>query len=61
MSYKYNANCLKYSAVAILMLLFQCAFSQHSFFQLEKMITEKQKIVGEDLVVIIAKKDSILY
>ncbi len=61
MSYKYNANCLKYSAVAISLLLFQVAFPQNSFLELEKKIAEKQKIIGEDLVVIIANKDSLVY
>jgi len=61
MSYKYKTNCLKYSAVAIFMLLFQGAFTQSSFSELDKMITEKQKIIGQDLVLIIAKKDSIVY
>ncbi len=61
MSYKYNTNCLKYSAVAIFMLIFQGVSAQRSFSELDKMIVEKQKIIGQDLVVIIAKKDSIVY
>ncbi len=43
------------------MLLFQGVFAQKSFSELEKMISQKQKLIGEDLVVIIAKKDSIVY
>lgn len=61
MSYKYNTNCLKCSTVAIFMLLFQYAYPQSSFPGLDKIITDKQKIIGQDLVVIIAKKDSIVY
>jgi len=43
------------------MLLFQYAYPQRSFPGLDKIITDKLRIIGQDLVVIIAKKDSIVY
>lgn len=61
MSYKISANCLKFSLVAISMLFLQAAFSQKNFIELEKAIEDKKKIVGNDLVVVIANTDSVTW
>jgi CubicO group peptidase (beta-lactamase class C family) len=61
MSYKKYSNCLKYSLLLFSLLLLQFSQAQTNWSAVDKIITEKQKILGEDLVVLIASTDSILY
>jgi CubicO group peptidase (beta-lactamase class C family) len=61
MAHKKTSNCLKFSILFFFMLLLQFSYAQNNWQAFEKKLTEKKKILGEDLVVLIANKDSILY
>src|SRR5215207_5727680 len=61
MTYKVRSICLKFSAVAVFMLFLQVAFAQGKFADLERSIEARKKELGNDLMVIIANKDTILY
>lgn len=60
MSYKGKINCLKFSSLALCLLFLQVSFSQ-PFNDLTKAIQERQKVIGENIVVLIANKDSIVF
>lgn len=60
MSHKSKPNCLKFSAVALFLLIVQSSFAQN-FSDLTKAIEEKQRLLGENLVVMIANKDTVLF
>lgn len=61
MSHKVSLTCLKFSLVAIFLLFLQAAFAQPGFAELEKAIEEKTKLFGDDLVVLVTSKDSIVF
>ena len=61
MSYKSRFTCLKFSAVAVFMLFLQPVFSQGRFAELESTIEARKKVLGTDLMVIVANKDTIIY
>jgi len=61
MTYKFSFNCLKFSLLASFLLFFQVSFSQASFSDLENIMTEKQKVVGPDYVLMVANKDTVVY
>ena len=61
MTEKFINNCLKCSCIAVFMLFYQVAFSQSNFSAVEKLITEKEKNIGSDNVLMVANKDTILY
>ena len=61
MSYKFSFNCLKFSLVVGFMLFLQAGFSQGRFADLEQTIEARRKMLGNDLMVFVANKDTILY
>src|SRR5688572_28165904 len=62
MAQKIHLTCLKSSLLAICLLNFQPLFSQYDFSSLDKIIHEKQALLGKDFVVMIWKKaDSTVY
>ena len=69
MSSKINFYCLKFSLFYILLLIFQTAngqrkvkplTSKYDFSSLDKILNEKQSLIGKDFVVLIWKKDDTL-
>ena len=60
MAYKISSICLKSSFAAGLLLIFQVAFSQFDFKELDKKLEEKKGLLGKDFVVMIWKKDDTL-
>ena len=61
MSAKFNQICLKASLVAAFLLFIQTSFSQNKWAGLEKSIEDRKAVLGADLVVMVAGKDSLLY
>src|SRR5688572_16101219 len=62
MSYKVNLICLKSSLILASLLLLQSAFSQYTFDNLDQAIESKRKILGNDLVIMLWKKnDTLVY
>ena len=61
MTYKVRSICLKFSTAAVFMLFLQSASAQNKFADFEGTIEERKKELGNDLMVIIANKDTILY
>jgi CubicO group peptidase (beta-lactamase class C family) len=60
MSYKFSAICLKFSSLALFLLLFQTGFGQN-LSELDNIADQKQKQVKTDVVLMAANKDTIIY
>lgn len=60
MAQNHKPACLKSSFLAGFLLIFQAAFGQYDFNKLDKMLEEKQSLLGKDFVVMIWKKDDTL-
>ncbi len=60
MSYQTSQNCLKSSLVVVFLLFFQSIFSQNNFPALSSEIEAQKKILGNDFVVMLWKKDDTL-
>jgi hypothetical protein len=56
-----RSNCLKFSLLSFCLLFFQLSYGQYNFSALDSKLQEQRKLLGENLVVIIAHKDSILF
>ena len=54
-------SCLKASLVALFMLFLQAGFAQGRFAALEETVEARRKMLGNDLLVYVATKDTILY
>jgi len=61
MSYQLKCNCLKFSLLGLILLIFQSSYSQYNFTELDSKLSEKRKLLGENLVVLVAGKDSLIY
>ena len=61
MTYKVRSICLKFRTAAVFMLFLQAAFAQGKFADLESSIEARRKELGNDLMVIVANKDTIVY
>ncbi len=61
MTHKFRYNCLNFSFVIILLLLFQFSFAQASFTALEDVVSSRQKVLGADVVTMVATKDTVVY
>jgi CubicO group peptidase (beta-lactamase class C family) len=61
MTYKISSICLKCSAVGLFLLFFQCSVAQSVFKGLDDMLTQKQKVTGPDMVLMVASKDTVVY
>lgn len=60
MSYKLTQNCLKSSLMAGFLLILQTSFAQSDFTVFDSEIEARKKILGNDFVVMIWKKDDTL-
>jgi len=54
-------NCLKVSVVATFMTLFQSSYAQNSWNDVDQAVASRQQLLGKDMVVLIASKDSLLF
>ncbi len=61
MSYNLLSNCLKFSLVAFFLLFFQICFAQAGFNELNDIIDQKQQQLKQDVVLLVANKDTIIY
>lgn len=61
MSYKVSSICMKVTFVAGFLLFFQPVFSQYNWSELDNELAAKQKLLGQDLVAMIWKGDSLVY
>lgn len=61
MSLIFSNNCLKFSSLAFFLLFFQVCFAQTSFNELNDIVDQKQKQLKQDLVLLVANKDTIIY
>lgn len=61
MSYKVSSICLKVLSVAVFLLFLQPAKAQYNWDALNAELEAKQKILGNDLVAMIYKGDSLLF
>ncbi|MCU7552459.1 beta-lactamase family protein [Chitinophagaceae bacterium LB-8] len=61
MSQKNYFNCLKFSALAFFLLFFQVCFAQSGFNELGEIVEQKQKQLKQDVVLLVANKDTIIY
>ncbi|MGZ8556872.1 MAG: serine hydrolase domain-containing protein [Chitinophagaceae bacterium] len=62
MSYKVKLTCLKSIIAAVFLLLLQTAYSQYNWTDLESELQAKQKLLGNDFVVMLWKKnDTLIY
>jgi CubicO group peptidase (beta-lactamase class C family) len=61
MSHKYVFNCLKFSCIACLLLFFQFCYAQSGLSELDNIVTQKQQQLKQDIVLVVANKDTIIY
>jgi len=61
MSYKTNANCLKFSLLIALLLLLQPSFGQYNFSQVDELLAKNQKALGGDVIAMVYKDGKIIY
>jgi CubicO group peptidase (beta-lactamase class C family) len=61
MSRKILILCLKSTVIAALLLIFQPAKSQNKWADLDDILQQKQQLLGKDLVMLVANKDTIIY
>lgn len=54
-------NCLKVSVVATFMTLFQSSYAQSTWNDVDQAVASRQQLLGKDMVVLIANKDSLLF
>jgi CubicO group peptidase (beta-lactamase class C family) len=54
-------NCLKGSTMAVFMTVFQVAYGQGSWSDVEQAVSTRQQVLGKDMVVLIANNDSLLF
>lgn len=61
MTQKFHYNCLNFSFILLFLLLFQVSFSQTRFTALEDIVTSRGKLLGADVVTMVATKDTVVY
>jgi CubicO group peptidase (beta-lactamase class C family) len=61
MSYKATLICLKSSLVTLLLLFLQPAYAQYNWAELNQELQAKQKLLGNDVVTLVWKGDSLIY
>lgn len=54
-------KCLKVSTVALSLLFFQTTFAQSTFEDIDAVVASKQKVLGQDVLIMVANKDTVLY
>jgi len=61
MTRKPHYNCLNFSFLLTFLLLFQVSMAQAPYTALEDIITSRQKVLGADIVTMVATKDTVVY
>ncbi|MEP7106804.1 MAG: serine hydrolase domain-containing protein [Ferruginibacter sp.] len=61
LSYKNNTYCRKFTLILSFVLLCLICKSQYSFTEVDKILTDNQKILGNNLVVLIYKDGKMVY
>lgn len=61
MTQKPHYNCLNFSFVLLFLLLFQFSFAQTPFAALDAIVASRQKVLGADVVTMVATKDTVVY
>src|SRR5213075_2194240 len=61
MSHKVRSICMKVTSVAAFLLLLQPVFAQYNWTELNQELTDKQKLLGDNLVAMVWKGDSLVY
>ncbi len=61
MSYKFSSICRKGIPAVIFLLFFQSAFAQYNWTDLNKELEAKQKLLGENVVALVWKDDSLVF
>lgn len=61
MTHKLTPNCLNYSILMLMLLFFQVSFSQTSFTALDDIVASRQKLLGTDIITMVANKDTVVY
>lgn len=61
MSDNFRFNCLKFSSIACFLLFFQSVHAQAGLSELEPIVTQKQQQLKQDIVLLVANKDTIVY
>lgn len=61
LSVKSGLNCLKCSLLCLTLLFLQTVNAQHSWTELDQELTAKQTLLGDNVVVMVLKGDSIVY
>lgn len=61
MSHKVSSICMKVTSVLGFLLLLQPVFAQYNWAELDQALAEKQKLLGNNVVAMIWKGDSLVY
>ncbi len=61
MTYKIKSNCLNFSSILLFLLFFQVSFSQSGFSSLDEVVAGRQKVLGQDVILMVADKDTVVY
>ena len=61
MSYKVNSICIKVISVAAFLLFLQPVFAQYNWTELDAELQAKQKLLGDNVVCLLWKGDSLIY
>jgi len=61
MSQKILLNCLKSTVIAVFLLILQPLNAQNKWADLDDILQQKQQLLGKDLVMMVANKDTIVY
>jgi CubicO group peptidase (beta-lactamase class C family) len=61
MSYKVNSICMKVIPLSLFLLFFQPVFAQYNWTSLDTELDSKKQLLGNNLVAIVVKGDSLLY
>jgi len=61
MSYKFSTTCLKCSLLGLFLLILQAGWSQYNWSELDKQLTDKQQVLGNNVAVLIWRGDSLVF
>lgn len=61
MSYRLYANCLKASYLLLVLLFLQPVHAQSTYEDIDQIISGRQKILGADVMVMVATRDTVVY
>lgn len=61
MSYKTGFICMKVISIALVLLIFQPAFSQYDFSSVDQLLQRNQKLLGNNLVAMVFKDGKLIY